>query len=184
MINYIYILDLSDDVYGHSVEDYDISVSPGTGNLGLNAWRIGGCLCCHWKYCGYCSCLIDDCKSSYCDDCLLLCFCEVYQVWSNSRMSSLVKSNNPNLFKNESEFKGCYCIHEMQISGWVFRSLSSRMFSSSVAALVRNNLHDWLDTWDQNKRLNNRYCDFELKTIEAGTWQLLFSLLFWFWVLS
>lgn len=37
MINYIYILDLSDDVYGHSVEDYDISVSPGTGNLGLNA---------------------------------------------------------------------------------------------------------------------------------------------------
>ena len=67
-------------------------------------------------------------------------------MWSNSRISSLVKSNNPNLFKNESEFKGCYCIHEMQISGWVFRSLSSRMFSSSVAALVRYNVHDWLDT--------------------------------------
>ena len=68
-------------------------------------------------------------------------------MWSNSRISSLVKSNNPNLFKNESEIKGYYyCIHEMQISGWVFRSLSSRMFSSSVAALVRNNLHDWLDT--------------------------------------
>ena len=43
----------------------------------------------------------------------------------------------------------------------------------SPVALVRYNV---LDTRDQNKRLNNSYCDFELKTIEAGTWQLLFSL--------